>query len=141
MQGFLCQSILLLCCLPEHSEFTSYPWNLLVYRLFICISFYKKPKEEANTVPASTNGTPSVPEPKTISENGSSVETQDKVVILEGLSTVSAHEEWTALSVSGQRPKPRYEVRHMFPCLFCFVTCRTITLFLSVYPIYFLALM
>ncbi|KAM0928344.1 hypothetical protein ACQ4PT_002422 [Festuca glaucescens] len=68
-----------------------------------------KPKEEANTVPASTNGTSSIPEPKTISENGSSMETQDKVVILEGLSTVSAHEEWTALSVSGQRPKPRYE--------------------------------
>jgi hypothetical protein len=52
------------------------------------------------------------------------METQDKVVILEGLSTVSTHEEWTALSVSGQRPKPRYEVG----ALFCFVTCRTITL-------------
>uniref|UniRef100_A0A453ME13 ACB domain-containing protein n=1 Tax=Aegilops tauschii subsp. strangulata TaxID=200361 RepID=A0A453ME13_AEGTS len=70
-----------------------------------------KPKEEPDIVPALTNGTgtSSIPEPKTISENGSSVETQDKVVILEGLSTVSAHEEWTALSVSGQRPKPRYE--------------------------------
>ncbi|VAH97445.1 unnamed protein product [Triticum turgidum subsp. durum] len=70
-----------------------------------------KPKEEPDIVPALTNGTGTspIPEPKTISENGSSVETQDKVVILEGLSTVSAHEEWTALSVSGQRPKPRYE--------------------------------
>ncbi|KQK12274.1 acyl-CoA-binding domain-containing protein 6 [Brachypodium distachyon] len=68
-----------------------------------------KPKEEPNVLPASTNGTTPIPEPKTISENGSSVETQDKVVILEGLSTVSAHEEWTALSPSGQRPKPRYE--------------------------------
>ncbi|XP_044945762.1 acyl-CoA-binding domain-containing protein 6 [Hordeum vulgare subsp. vulgare] len=70
-----------------------------------------KPKEEPGIVPALTNGTgtSSIPEPKTISENGSSMETQDKVVILEGLSTVSAHEEWTALSVSGQRPKPRYE--------------------------------
>jgi hypothetical protein len=38
------------------------------------------------------------------------VEAEDKVVILEGLSTVSSHDEWTALSVSGQRPKPRYEV-------------------------------
>jgi hypothetical protein len=37
------------------------------------------------------------------------VETQDKVVILEGLSAVSVHEEWTPLSVNGQRPKPRYE--------------------------------
>ncbi|VAI39631.1 unnamed protein product [Triticum turgidum subsp. durum] len=67
-----------------------------------------KPKEEPDIVPL-TNGTGTSSIPKTISENGSSVETQDKVVILEGLSTVSAHEEWTALSVSGQRPKPRYE--------------------------------
>ena len=103
--------------------------KLLVYRLFIYISFYKKRKEEANTVAASTNGTPSVPKPKTISENGSSVETQDKVVIREALSTVSAHEEWTTSAVSGQRPKPCYEVCHMFYCLSCFVTCRTIILF------------
>ncbi|EEC76477.1 hypothetical protein OsI_14214 [Oryza sativa Indica Group] len=67
-----------------------------------------KPKEDPKVILASTNGT-SVPEPKTISENGSSVETQDKVVILEGLSAVSVHEEWTPLSVNGQRPKPRYE--------------------------------
>uniref|UniRef100_A0A0D9W134 ACB domain-containing protein n=1 Tax=Leersia perrieri TaxID=77586 RepID=A0A0D9W134_9ORYZ len=67
-----------------------------------------KPKEDPKVIPPSTNGI-SIPEPKTISENGSSVETQDKVVILEGLSAVSVHEEWTPLSVSGQRPKPRYE--------------------------------
>ncbi|KAL5218143.1 hypothetical protein ABZP36_018827 [Zizania latifolia] len=67
-----------------------------------------KPKEDPKVVPPSTNET-SIPEPKTISENGSSVETQDKVVILEGLSSVSAHEEWTPLSVSGHHPKPRYE--------------------------------
>uniref|UniRef100_A0A0D9ZFF6 ACB domain-containing protein n=1 Tax=Oryza glumipatula TaxID=40148 RepID=A0A0D9ZFF6_9ORYZ len=67
-----------------------------------------KPKEDPKVILASTNGT-SIPEPKTISENGSSVETQDKVVILEGLSAVSVHEEWTPLSVNGQRPKPRYE--------------------------------
>ena len=99
--------------------------KLLVYRLFIYISFYKKRKEEANTVAASTNGTPSVPEPKTISENGSSEETQDKVVIREALSTVSAHEEWTTSAVSGQRPKPCYEVCHMFYCLSCFFTLFT----------------
>uniref|UniRef100_A0A0E0D980 ACB domain-containing protein n=1 Tax=Oryza meridionalis TaxID=40149 RepID=A0A0E0D980_9ORYZ len=67
-----------------------------------------KPKEDPKVILASTNGT-SIPEPKTISENGSSVETQDKVVILEGLSAVSVHEEWTPLSVNGQGPKPRYE--------------------------------
>jgi N-acetylneuraminic acid mutarotase len=67
-----------------------------------------KPKEEPQIVPASTNGT-SISEPKIISENGSSVETQDKDVILEGLSTVSSHDEWTPLSISGHRPKPRYE--------------------------------
>jgi hypothetical protein len=41
------------------------------------------------------------------------VETQDKDVILEGLSTVSSLDEWTPLSISGHRPKPRYEVRQM----------------------------
>lgn len=68
------------------------------------------------------------------------METQDKVVILEGLSTVSAHEEWTALSISGQRPKPRYEVSNVSPCGLAsyFQTCRAINLsFLSVYYIYF----
>jgi hypothetical protein len=73
-----------------------------------------KPKEEPQIVPASTNGT-SISEPKIISENGSSVETQDKDVILEGLSTVSSHDEWTPLSISGHRPKPRYEVRQISP--------------------------
>ncbi|PWZ21908.1 Acyl-CoA-binding domain-containing protein 4 [Zea mays] len=66
-----------------------------------------KPKDEPHSVPGSTNGT-SIPEPN-ISENGSSVEAQDKDVILEGLSTVSSHDQWTPLSVSGLRPKPRYE--------------------------------
>jgi hypothetical protein len=69
----------------------------------------QKPKEEPQIVPASTNGT-SIPEPETISENVTSVEAEDKDVILEGLSTVSSHDEWTPLSVSGLRPKPRYEV-------------------------------
>ncbi|TVU43986.1 hypothetical protein EJB05_03408 [Eragrostis curvula] len=67
-----------------------------------------KPKEEPQIAPASTNVT-SIPEPKTISENGTSVETEDKDVILEGLSAISSHDEWTPLSVSGHRPKPRYE--------------------------------
>jgi len=43
------------------------------------------------------------------------VETQDKDVILEGLSTVSSHDEWTPLSISGHHPKPRYEVRQISP--------------------------
>jgi hypothetical protein len=110
--------------------------NKLIYQLIYLYFIVKKPKEETNTVPASANGTSSIPEPKTISENGSSMETQDKVVILEGLSTVSAHEEWTALSVSGQRPKPRYEVCHMFPCLSCFVTCRSITRFSFLFTLF-----
>jgi hypothetical protein len=72
------------------------------------IPMHQKPKEEPQIVPASTNGT-SIPEPETISENVTSVEAEDKDVILEGLSTVSSHDEWTPLSVSGLRPKPRYE--------------------------------
>ena len=43
------------------------------------------------------------------------METQDKDVILEGLSTVSSHDEWTPLSISGHHPKPRYEVRQITP--------------------------
>lgn len=64
------------------------------------------------------------------------METQDKVVILEGLSAVSVHEEWTPLSVNGQRPKPRYEVCHMhlgpwLPCLFYFyfLSCELLSQF------------
>lgn len=38
------------------------------------------------------------------------METQDKDVILEGLSTVSSLDEWTPLAISGHSPKPRYEV-------------------------------
>ncbi|KAL5210832.1 hypothetical protein ABZP36_006455 [Zizania latifolia] len=67
-----------------------------------------KPMVDPKAILPSTNGT-LIPEPKTISENGSSLETQGKVVNLESLSVVSTHEEWTPLSVSGQRPKPRYE--------------------------------
>ncbi|CAN6297326.1 unnamed protein product [Urochloa humidicola] len=74
----------------------------------ISLELKKKPKEEPQIVPASTEGT-SISEPKIISENVSSVETQDKDVILEGLSTVSSHDEWAPLSISGHRPKPRNE--------------------------------
>lgn len=50
------------------------------------------------------------PETKTIStENGSVMETQDKDVVLEGLGSVGVYDQWVALSVSGQRPKSRYE--------------------------------
>ncbi|KAK1279128.1 Acyl-CoA-binding domain-containing protein 4 [Acorus gramineus] len=50
------------------------------------------------------------PETKTIStENGSVLETQDKDVIMEGLGSVGVYDQWIAPSVSGQRPRPRYE--------------------------------
>lgn len=50
------------------------------------------------------------PETKTIStENGSVLETQDKDVVLEGLGSVGVYDQWVAPSVSGQRPKSRYE--------------------------------
>ncbi|XP_010269462.1 PREDICTED: acyl-CoA-binding domain-containing protein 4-like isoform X2 [Nelumbo nucifera] len=52
----------------------------------------------------------SFPEPKTISaENGSLLETQDKDVVLEGLGSVGVYDQWIAPSISGQRPKARYE--------------------------------
>lgn len=49
-------------------------------------------------------------ETKTIAaESDSLVETQDKDVILEGLGSVSIYDQWIAPSVSGQRPRSRYE--------------------------------
>lgn len=38
------------------------------------------------------------------------LETQDKDVVLEGLGSIAVYDQWIAPSVSGQRPKPRYEV-------------------------------
>ncbi|KAL4202697.1 hypothetical protein AMTRI_Chr02g264920 [Amborella trichopoda] len=52
----------------------------------------------------------SFPESKAASvENGSHSETQDKDVVLEGLGSVGIYDQWVSPSVSGQRPKPRYE--------------------------------
>ncbi|KAK1440483.1 hypothetical protein QVD17_06310 [Tagetes erecta] len=48
-----------------------------------------------------------LPEMKTIpTENGNSV---DKDVMVEGVGSVSVYDQWVAPSVSGLRPKPRYE--------------------------------
>ncbi|KAK1293246.1 Acyl-CoA-binding domain-containing protein 4 [Acorus calamus] len=50
------------------------------------------------------------PESKTIAtENGGLLETQDKDVISEGLGSVGVYDQWIAPSVSGQRPRRRYE--------------------------------
>ncbi|RWR76536.1 acyl-CoA-binding domain-containing protein 4-like protein isoform X2 [Cinnamomum micranthum f. kanehirae] len=49
------------------------------------------------------------PEPKTISTENGSIETEDKDVVLEGLGSVGIYDQWVAPSVSGQRPKARYE--------------------------------
>ncbi|KAG9443764.1 hypothetical protein H6P81_015104 [Aristolochia fimbriata] len=51
----------------------------------------------------------SQPEPKIISAENGSIETQDKDVVLEGLGSVEIYDQWMAPSVSGQRPKARYE--------------------------------
>ncbi|KAK2976003.1 hypothetical protein RJ640_024764 [Escallonia rubra] len=52
----------------------------------------------------------SSPETKTIpTENGNLSETQDKDVVMEGLSSVGVYDQWVAPPISGPRPKPRYE--------------------------------
>ncbi|KAI3848239.1 hypothetical protein MKX03_003517 [Papaver bracteatum] len=52
----------------------------------------------------------SLPESKTITtENGMSLETQDKDVVLEGIGSVDVYDQWVAPVLSGQRPKSRYE--------------------------------
>lgn len=50
------------------------------------------------------------PEPKKISTENGSVETEDKDVVLEGLGSVGVYDQWVAPSVSGRCPKARYEV-------------------------------
>lgn len=54
------------------------------------------------------------PEPKTISTENGSLETEDKDVVLEGLGSVGIYDQWVAPSVSGHRPKARYEVIFFF---------------------------
>ncbi|KAJ4846293.1 acyl-CoA-binding domain-containing protein 4 [Turnera subulata] len=52
----------------------------------------------------------SLPETKTVaSENGSLVETQDKDVVSEDVSSIAVYDQWTAPPISGQRPRARYE--------------------------------
>ncbi|KAL5996045.1 acyl-CoA-binding domain-containing protein 4 [Asimina triloba] len=116
----------------EHSKWTS--WNGLgnmasteAMRLFVKIleeedpAWYSRISEssvepvvdvEMNNpkLESSTPNGDSFPEPKIIStENGSVSEPQDKDVVLEGLGSVGIYDTWVAPSVSGQRPKPRYE--------------------------------
>ncbi|XP_043709795.1 acyl-CoA-binding domain-containing protein 4-like isoform X2 [Telopea speciosissima] len=62
------------------------------------------PKSESVT----QNGN-SFPEPKTIFTENGSIETQDKDVVLEGLGSVGVYDQWVQPSISGQRPKARYE--------------------------------
>ncbi|KAI3701954.1 hypothetical protein L6452_27470 [Arctium lappa] len=51
-----------------------------------------------------------LPETQTIpTQNGTSVETQDKGIVVEGLGIVDVFDQWVAPSVSGTCPKPRYE--------------------------------
>lgn len=59
--------------------------------------------------PVTENGN-SFPETKTVAtENGRPLEAQDKDVVSEGLGSIGVYDQWIAPSVSGQRPKPRYE--------------------------------
>ncbi|KAM3254957.1 hypothetical protein ACQJBY_048405 [Aegilops geniculata] len=49
-------------------------------------------------------------EPKVVVvETEKMVDVQDKEVTMEGLCSVAAYDQWTPLSVPGQRPKPRYK--------------------------------
>nr|KAJ0192284.1 hypothetical protein LSAT_V11C800415960 [Lactuca sativa] len=53
----------------------------------------------------------SLSETKSIpTENGNSVETHDKDIMVEGFGSVSVYDQWVAPNVYGTRPKPRYEV-------------------------------
>ncbi|MQM00568.1 hypothetical protein Taro_033311 [Colocasia esculenta] len=64
-----------------------------------------KPKLDSIT----SNGNSHAEPVSTSAENGNMLETQDKDVISEGLGTINIYDQWIAPSVSGQRPRPRYE--------------------------------
>lgn len=67
-------------------------------------------QRDSKVEPVMENGN-SYPEIKTIStENGSQVRTEDKDVVVEGFGSVGVYDQWIAPPVSGQRPRPRYEV-------------------------------
>lgn len=65
------------------------------------------------------------PETKTIAENGCILETRDKDIILEGVGSVGTYNQWVALSISGEYPKPRYQVK-----LLCFTFSVRLAIFL-----------
>ncbi|RCV18938.1 hypothetical protein SETIT_3G343400v2 [Setaria italica] len=49
-------------------------------------------------------------EPKVVvAENGKAVDVQEKEISMEGFCSISAYDQWTPLSVSGQLPRPRYK--------------------------------
>jgi hypothetical protein len=58
--------------------------------------------------------TPEEPKVAMPEENGEMADIQDKEVSMEGLCSISAYDQWTPLSVSGQLPKPRYKVHFGF---------------------------
>jgi len=59
---------------------------------------------------ASRNGIASEEPKLVVAENGKTVDVQDNEVCTEGLCSISAYDQWTPLSVSGQLPRPRYKV-------------------------------
>ncbi|KAL9686016.1 hypothetical protein QQ045_023471 [Rhodiola kirilowii] len=61
------------------------------------------------TEPGAENGN-GIPETKAVSsEYGNQLETQDKDVVSEGLGSVGAYDQWITPSISGPRPRSRYE--------------------------------
>lgn len=74
----------------------------------------QKPQSGATSFSVVPNGN-SFLEPKTVTlENGNMVETQDKNIIIEGgLGSVDVYDQWVAPTISGSRPRPRYEVVHL----------------------------
>ncbi|KAK6911566.1 Kelch repeat type 1 [Dillenia turbinata] len=69
------------------------------------VEMNQNPKVE----PAMQNGD-TFPETKTVfSENGILLEAQDKDVVSEGLGSIGVYDQWVAPTISGPRPKPRYE--------------------------------
>ncbi|PKA54912.1 Acyl-CoA-binding domain-containing protein 4 [Apostasia shenzhenica] len=68
-----------------------------------------KPKFEPVHKPNIPNGNPSL-EPKIIpADNGTTIKTQDKDIIMEGLGVIGVYDKWIAPSISGHRPRPRYQ--------------------------------
>lgn len=105
-------------------------WDVLTFgSIWTCDHGWFLISEPQPVKSVSPNGAASEESKVVVAESGKMVDIQDKEVTMDGLCSVSAYDQWTPLSVSGQLPKSRYKV------LFYFLN-RLISPFLLCWPVF-----